>query len=42
MNKKKISVLMDSDIHTELKKIQKEKELVSISSAIRYLLSLGK
>lgn len=38
MDKKKISVLMDKDVHTQLKIIQKKNELASISSAVRFIL----
>ena len=37
--KKKISVLMDADVHSKLKKLQSESDLVSISATIRKLLN---
>jgi hypothetical protein len=38
MEKKKVAVLMDADVHEKLKEIQAERELKSISSAIRQIL----
>jgi len=38
MVKEKITVLMDADVHEELKKIQAENDLRSISAAIRFVL----
>lgn len=38
MEKKKIAVLMDADVHEKLKEIQEDRELKSISSTIRQVL----